>query len=202
MAHLDSVNNLSGDLSSDDSDDSRDSRGLGIESSDANVLDINILSTVNEPNNEPDAPHINITVNESDAPCINITQDTWSGCHAQVDDYVDSNTEDEDYEDDQPCWTDLSEEDFDFDFQEEGIGMCNGLGTDDLIDKDFQQIITEFCVLNSLSGYSAYSENTTIQQKSFQRMILIFCIHFCWRLKKASQRKPRPRSCLPTTATI
>ena len=137
-AHLDFVNNLLGDLSSDDFDDSRDSRGLGIESSDANVLDINILSTVDEPNNEPDAPHINITVNESDAPCINIIQDTWSGHHAQVNDYIDSDTEDEDYEDDQPHQTDSSEEDFDFDFQEEGMGMCNGLGTDDFINEDFQ----------------------------------------------------------------
>ena len=73
VAHLDSVDNLSGNVSSDDSDDSRDSRGLDIESSDANVLDINVLSTVNEPDNKPDAPHINITVNESDAPCVNIS---------------------------------------------------------------------------------------------------------------------------------
>ena len=135
-AHLDSVDNLSGDVSSDDSDDSRDSRGLDIESSDANVLDIDVLSTVNEPDNEPDAPHINITVNESDAPCVNITQDTWSGCRAQVNDYIDSNTEDKDYEDDQPHQTDPSEEDFDFDFEEE-MGTHNGLGTDDLIDEDF-----------------------------------------------------------------
>ena len=100
-----------------------------------------------EDHDESDTEDVNTTVNEPGAPCVNITQDTWSGHCAQVDDYVYSDTEDEDFEDDQPHRTDTSDKDFDFDFEEE-MGTCKGLGTDDLIDEDFQQIIAEFGVSN------------------------------------------------------
>lgn len=165
-AYLDSVDDLSGDLSSilgNDSDDSKDFGGSDIEATHgAIVLDIDELPTVNDP----------------DPSTVDIVQDTWSGCHAQVNDYLDSDTEDEDFEDNQPHQTDMSDEESDFNFQEEGMGMRNGLGTDDLIDEDFQRIIAEFCASIFLFCYSAHFKSTIFQQKSFQKRILIFYILF------------------------
>ena len=40
------------------------------------------------------------------------------------------------------------------------MGMHNGLGTDDLIDEDLQQIIAEFGASLFWSHYNAFAKNT------------------------------------------
>jgi hypothetical protein len=149
------VSTSSFDLSGDISSDSSNLSSAQVESDPRNVN-----------GSEPELEHLEEIIPEADAgtqarsaagsddlELEEIIEQTWSGRRARVDDYesdTESDTDSEDFNEeganssDSSTGSESSDEDLDSESPE--IGTRNGLGMDDLVDEDFQRLISEFSV--------------------------------------------------------
>jgi hypothetical protein len=71
-----------------------------------------------------------------------IVRDTWSRCRSRLDDY-----ESDDVDEEEGFEGNADASDPDSDIELEGVGECNGLGMNDLVEEDIQRIIAEFSAL-------------------------------------------------------
>ncbi|KIM39918.1 hypothetical protein M413DRAFT_29075 [Hebeloma cylindrosporum] len=121
-------------------------------------------------------------------------RDTWSGRRARVEDY-ESDPEDEDFEEDvsRSQSPENSNSDQESEFEWEGMRIPSGLGLDDLVDEDLQQIIAEFAEelseedLDMLRTFSLKVEER-LSEETWAKMMHTFHRHSIPSLKLTKAR--------------